>query len=304
MTMSTHKSRVWMWTLASVAAALTAILLPSQRAGATSPNTVHRASTPTKVVLIVFENHAYTSIVGNPQAPYFNALVHDGKLFRKYYAVAPGSNKDYLAMTSGRTTETKPASANIFERMKTDGGWTELDESMGAHCGGLTSRKVPGTTVPLYTTDHDPAFMYESDENCASDDVPLTSSAQLKSLPAFSVIIPNDCDDMHTFPTTKSCPSYFGAVHASSAIGIGDAWLAHVVPLLLAEHSTTVVITFDEGQSSAERVYALEVGAGIKAGTTSSTTYNHYGLLAGLYVHFGLGKAPNNAATATAVPIG
>jgi acid phosphatase len=293
-----------MWLIATLGLALVGIVLPAQRSGATSPIAVHRATTPTKVVLIVFENHDYTNIVGNSEAPYFNALIGKGKLFRKYYAVAPGSNKDYLAMTSGRTTETTPASANIFERMQTAGGWRELDESMGTHCGGRTSRKVPGTTVPLYTTDHDPAFMLESDENCASDDVALTSSTQLKALPAFSVIIPNDCDDMHTFPTTGSCPSYFGAVRASSAIAIGDTWLAHVVPLLLAEHSITVVITFDEGQTSAERVYALEVGAGIKAGTTSSTIYNHYGLLAGLYVHFGLGTAPNNAATAAAVPIG
>jgi hypothetical protein len=145
-----------MWTLASVAAALTAILLPSQRAGATSPNTVHRATTPTKVVLIVFENHAYTSIVGNPQAPYFNALVHDGKLFRKYYAVAPGSNKDYLAMTSGRTTETKPASANIFERMKTDGGWTELDESMcpARPCRSTRRIMIPPLCTSLMRTAH------------------------------------------------------------------------------------------------------------------------------------------------------
>jgi hypothetical protein len=293
-----------MWTLASLAVAVTAILLPGQKAGATSPRTVHRAPAPTKVVLIVFENHDYTSIVGNRQAPYFNALIHDGTLFRKYYAVTAGSNKDYLAMTSGRTTETSPAAKNIFEQIEAAGGWRELDESMGAHCGGRTSRKVPGTTVPLYTRNHDPAFMYKSTESCTSDDVSLTSSGQLKSLPAFSIIIPNDCDDMHTLPKTDSCPSYFGALHAASAIGIGDTWLAHVVPLLLADPSITVVITFDEGQSPDERVYALEVGAGVKAGTTNSTVYNHFGLLAGLYVHFGLGKAPNNAAAATAVPIG
>jgi hypothetical protein len=261
----------------------------------------------TKVVVIVMENKTYQKIVGNTaDAPYINSLVTAGELFTNYSAITSGSIHDYLAMTSGQTFKTTPASPNVFQAIDgTSLAWTEFGESKSGNCGAGSTGNVPGTTTPLFTRAHDPAFQYKSNESCATHDVALTTTSfNPATLPDFSFMVPNQCDDMHTLPTNGDpCPSFFGPVTGSNAIQMGDNWLQAVVPQLLAQPSVTVILTWDEGGRTVEHVVTLEVGAGVTAGSTDATAYNHYGLLAGLYSKFGLGVAPNNAATATPLPI-
>lgn len=176
---------------------------------------------------------------------------------------------------------------------------------MRGNCGKSTTQTVPGTSVKLYSAGHDPASMYAANETCEANNEPLTSDSQLSDLRDFTYIVPNMCDDMHTYSTTGTCPAYFGPVSGADPIQIGDAWLSHVVPLLLIDPSESVIVTFDEGdRSTGERVYAVELGSGVSPGTTDDTFYNYYGLLSGIYGALGLGTAPNNAASATPVPIG
>lgn len=257
------------------------------------------ASTP-KIAVIVLENKPYGAIVGEPSSPYLNSLLSQGKAFTDYDAVRPGSAHNYRAMVAGETIVTS-GGPNVFHALGS-GNWVSLQESMGGKCGKLTSAVVPGTSQPLYIHGHDPAFMYRASDSCRTNDLPLTSDAQLQSLPAFAFISPNTCDDMHTYPTTGTCPAYFGPVSATGPVRIGDAWLSHVVPLLLAAGETVFVVFDETGQSGTQHVYAVEVGAGVEAGTTEGAAYDHYGLLAGLYGAFGLGTPPNNAANATPVP--
>jgi hypothetical protein len=264
-----------------------------------------------RIVVIVLENKPYPAIVGSSEAPYINSLIAQGKLFTNYVAVKGGSKPNYLAMTSGLTTALSPPSPNVFQAIdSTDGaqGWRELEESMKINCGGGSKGKVPGTSVGLYTKGHDPAYQYRANDSCTQNDVPMTSSTfDPAALPTFTYIVPNQCDDMHTLPTNgQSCPAYFGSNTGSTAIGIGDGWLSHVVPQLLAQPDITVLITWDESGASTtppEHIVTLEVGAGITAGSTDGRSYNHYGLEAGLYSALGLGTAPNNGATATPLPI-
>ncbi|MDP9301540.1 MAG: alkaline phosphatase family protein, partial [Actinomycetota bacterium] len=212
---------------------------------------------------------------------------------------------DYRAMTAGLTDRVDPPSDNVFQSIdQTQLTWQSFQESMGGNCGVQTSQTVPGTNKALYSRGHDAAYLYRANETCDTNDVPLISDTQLGNLPDFSVIIPNLCDDMHTYPPTGACPAYFGDVSGSNTRLIGDAWLQHVVPTILTDPSVTVIVTFDEGTAkSAQHIYAVEVGAGVDAGATDSTLYDHYGLLAGIYEAFGLGTAPNNASTATPFPI-
>ena len=87
-------------------------------------------------------------------------------------------------------------------------------------------------------------------------------------------------------------------------VNMGDNWLAHVVPQLLAQPNVTVLITFDEGGlDQGEHIATLLVGAGVTPGSTDNTLYDHYSLEAGLYQYFGLGVAPGQGATATPLPI-
>jgi len=277
--------------IAAVAAVALALVVGLQ--GAAS------AATP-KIALIVLENKPYGAIVGEPSAPYMNSLLAQGMAFTDYHAVQRGSAHDYRAMVAGET-KVSSSGLNIFHALGS-ANWLSLQESMAGNCGKLSSAVVPGTNQLLYIHGHDPAYMYRASEACTTNDVPLSSDAQLLSLPAFAFISPNTCDDIHTYPTTGTCPAYFGPVSGATPIRIADAWLSHVVPILLGA-GETVFITFDEsGKNDTQRVYAVEVGPGVGAGTVDTTTYDHYGLLAGLYAVFGLGQAPHSAATATPVP--
>ena len=264
-----------------------------------------------KLVVIVEENEPYGNIVGNSQAPYLNQLIANWELFTNYAAVASGSTQNYLAMTSGLTSSLSPPSPNIFQAIDGTGGtltWKEFMESMPGNCAQGTSTSIPGTTVPLYTASHDPDYQYRASSTCSTNDVPMTTSSfNPASLPSLSYVVPNQCDDMHTLPGSgQACPAYFGSNTGTSLIGMGDNWLASVVPSLLAQPGVTVVITWDEGSlnsTPSEHVVALAVGAGVTPRSVDGTAYTHYSLEAGLYNYFGLGTAPNNGATATALPI-
>jgi acid phosphatase len=261
-----------------------------------------------KVVVIVMENEAYTSIVGSSHAPYINSLIAQGELFTNYTAVVSGSQHNYLAMTSGLTAKVSPPPNNIFQAIDATAGavtWKGFQESMTGTCGAGSAGKVPGKSTQLYGKPHDPATKY-GNASCTTNDISMTATNFMPAaLPDFSYIIPNYCDDMHTLPTGgQPCPAYFGSNPGTSVIGMGDAWLSAVVPQLLAQPNVTVILTWDEGKkSSGERIVTLEVGAGITPGSTDGTAYTHYGLLAGLFSVFGLGTPPNNAATATPLPI-
>ena len=264
-----------------------------------------------KLVVIVMENETYANILGSGQAPYLNRLITQGELFTNYAGVADGSNPNYLAMTSGLTSALSPPAANIFQAIDVPGGslaWKEFMESMPGNCAQGNSTNVPGTSVALYTADHDPDYQYRSATTCSTNDVPMTTATfNPASLPDLSYVVPNECDDMHTLPGNgQACPAYFGANPGSSLISMGDNWLATVVPPLLAQPNVTVLITWDEGSMSTtppEHLVAVEAGAGVVPGSTDATAYTHYGLEAGMYRYFGLGAAPGNGATATPLPI-
>jgi hypothetical protein len=265
-----------------------------------------------KLVVIVEENESYTSIVGNSQAPYLNQLIGQGLLFANYTAVADGSNPNYLAMTSGLTSFGSSPPKNVFQAIDGTGGaltWKEFMESAPGNCADGNSANIPGTSTPLYSADHDPAYSYRANTTCNANGVPMTSTTfNPANLPSLSYIVPNQCDDMHTLPGSgRACPAYYGSNAGSSLIRLGDSWLAKVVPQLLAQPGVTVLITWDEwsgGTTPTEHVATVEAGAGVTPGSTNGTAYTHYGLEAGLYRYFGLGTAPNNGAAATPLPFG
>jgi hypothetical protein len=265
-----------------------------------------------KVVVIVEENESFTNIVGNSQAPYLNQLIGQSLLFTNYRAVYDSSNQNYLAMTSGVTSFGGAPPNNVFQAIDGTHGavtWKEFMESAPGNCANGNSANVPGTSTPLYTADHDPAYYYRANTTCSANDVPLTSSTfNPANLPSLSYVVPNECNEMHTLPGSgQACPAYYGSNTGSSLINLGDHWLSHVVPLLLAQPDVTVLITWDEwsgGDTPTEHVATIEAGAGVTPGSTDGAAYTHYGLEAGLYRYFGLGTAPNNGATATPLPIG
>jgi len=283
------------------------VLVTAVMAFAWGPTAASAASG--KVVVIVMENTQYAKAVDSANAPYLNSLIAQGALFTNYYAVVSGSLPNYLAMTAGVTKKPSPLPRNVFQAIDATGGaltWIELEESMTGNCGAGSAGSVPGTSTPLYTTGHDPAYKWKKNESCATNDVPMNGTTfDPTALRDLTYIVPNECDDMHTLPTGgQSCPAFFGSVSGSNQVTMGDNWLSVIVPQLLSQPNVTVIITWDEGtKKTGEHIATFEVGAGVTPGTTDSTFYNHYNLEAGLYAAFGLGQAPNGGANVTPFPI-
>ena len=61
------------------------------------------AESPAHIWYIMMENHGYTELIGNPQAPYINSLARKYALATHYYGVTHPSEPNYLAAVSGGT---------------------------------------------------------------------------------------------------------------------------------------------------------------------------------------------------------
>jgi hypothetical protein len=173
---------------------------------------------------------------------------------------------NYIALTSGSThgiaddgdpSEHPLAVPSIFSQLGSH--WRTLAESMLSPCDHVTTN--------LYAARHNPAVYYTAiATTCQRNDVPLTLPLNLSA--AFTMIIPNICDDMH------SCP-----------VADGDAWLRRMVPLIVASpqyqsRSLVLFITFDENDLAASnRVPTLVIAPSTPRGERVKTRYTHFSLL-------------------------
>jgi phospholipase C len=230
---------------------------------------------------ILMENHDYSSIIGSSNAPYENQIANQCGLASNYHAISHPSLPNYIALTSGGTqgiTDDSGPSAHpldvnsiYHQAYPSAKGYAE---SMPANCNLSDSGE--------YAVRHAPWAYYingtvgNQRSECQANDVPLgtTASGALHNdvvngtLPKFSFVTPNLCNDMH-----------------DCSVATGDAWLANFVPFVLAGSDYTsghlaVVITFDEnGGSSGNQVYTAVISPFTAPGTVSSTNYTHYSLL-------------------------
>jgi hypothetical protein len=254
------------------------------------------ATSAPPVVLIVMENHEYSSIVGSSDASYINRrLIGHGKLFTSYDAVSHPSLPNYLAMTSGSTdgkqgtdsiTAGEISRNNLFHQLARAGiRWRVYEESLPSACDRAV---VAGSSPGLYALKHDPAMAYAdiADTRLCRRVVPF-SRLDPTRLRKFIFVTPNECSDMH-----------------SCSISTGDRWLRNHVPPLL-DHGATVIVTFDEGSTSAGgggHVLTVEAGADVRPGSRNRSSFDHYSLLAGLERYFGIGRL-RAASTASPLPI-
>ncbi|MDE3030797.1 MAG: acid phosphatase [Acidobacteriota bacterium] len=264
-----RKDRV---SLVAAFAALLALLSPlasSGATGATLPTTVRPCATTTSahythVVWILLENEGY-GVIGSSSAPYLNSLSDHCGLATNDFATNHPSLPNYIALTSGSAQgivdDNEPSShplrvPSIFSQLKAN--WRTYAESMPTACDRVTS----GT----YAARHNPAVYYTNLANCAGRDVALRSPLDLSA--AFTMIVPNVCNDMH------SCP-----------VATGDAWLKKYVTQILSSpqyhsRSLALFITFDEStQSSSNQIPTVVVAPSVPAGIRVATHFTHYSLL-------------------------
>ena len=195
--------------------------------------------------------------------------------------------------------------------------WKGYMEDMSTPCKhpalGAKDTDVVATATGAYATRHNPFVYFHSivdapicQTNVVGLDALATDLASVKTTPNLSFITPNLCNDGHD----ASCPN-----GAAGGLAASNTWLQQWVPKITGSSAFKkdglLVVTFDEAEavgSSADataccnaptfpnvtsassitpgpgggRVGAVLVSPFIKAGTTSATPYNHFGLLCSL----------------------
>ncbi len=243
------------------------------------------------------ENHSYSEVMGSRSAPYIDSLARRCGLATNYRAVAHPSLPNYIAATSGSTwgiaDDDPPPShrlavASIFQQARTAASY---EESMPSRCAQASSGN--------YAVKHNPeAYFTPVRARCRANDVPLgtaSSGALLTalatdSLPAFSFVTPNVCNDMH-----------------DCSIRTGDSWLRTWVPKITASRAyrtgrTVLFVTWDENDgSNGNHVATIVVSPYTTPGTTSGRRFSHYSLLRTTEELLGIRRYLGQAAHATSM---
>jgi phospholipase C len=253
------------------------------------------------VIWILMENKATQQVIGSGAAPYVNALAAACGRATNYSAVTHPSLPNYIALASGDpqgVTDDKPpafhplAADSIFSQVKAAGlSWRSYQESAPANCTLVTTG--------LYLPRHDPATYFTPiRSDCTNWDVPMGSTIagnflsdlNTNTLPSFSFVTPNACNDMH------DCP-----------VAVGDNWLRTWLPMIIASPgykagTTAIFVTWDEDDgNNGNQVPTLVISPSTTAGFQSATAYTHYSLLRTTEEMFGLTAFLGNAATATSM---
>ena len=136
---------------------------------------------PVRAVVVIMENHAYGQIIGNPAAPFINAIADRGALFTRSYGVAHPSEPNYLALFSGSTApDAVTDDVPVVTRSVTAPTSTAVGPAQGARASyaegmsGSCSAAAPRT---LRSTCRGPYMWGSADRTaCQHDDFPMGAS--------------------------------------------------------------------------------------------------------------------------------
>jgi phosphatidylinositol-3-phosphatase len=240
-------------------------------------------------MVIVEENETYDQVLGGGRAPFLKGLAAQYATLQAMYSGYPPrcpSLPAYLLMTSGSTHGVcddsgpwahKIDGPSIFSQAEDAGlQWRGYAESMPGPC---TAHNAAGGR---YLVRHAPVPYYTAlSAHCPSWDLPLGTPAAgalhddvaAGHLPAYALVTPDACDDMHG---AAGC--------GGDLVATGDQWLARWVPQILAGPDyqagrLVVVITWDEGSDRGNHIPTMVIGPATHAVRVTALV-THCGLLA------------------------
>jgi hypothetical protein len=245
-------------------------------------------------VVVVFENHAGSSVLGSGSAPYFDSLAAAGANFRNSFAVTHPSEPNYLDLFSGSdhgiTDDSCPHTINapnlgseLFGRGRSFAGYSEDLPSPGsAACSGPAAS---GPSDSGYARKHNPWVNFPNVPAAAN--LPMSSfPSDYARLPTVSFVVPNLCHDMH-----------------DCSVGTGDAWLRQSLGSYAAwaqSHDSLLIVTFDEDDGdTGNSIATVFYGGPVRPGRYTERI-DHFSVLRTLADMYGLGYA---GAAAAAHPI-
>lgn len=248
------------------------------------------------VVVVVEENHGYSSVINNAAMPYLNSLAKSYSLLTNYYANTHPSIGNYFEMTTGKIITNND---NYTGTVSSDNLVRELllsGKTWKSYAEGLPYTGYTGGNTGYYVKHHNP-FAYFTDVANSSVErqrlVPFTQFSKdlaAGTLPTVSFVVPNIVHDAH-----------------SGTLQAADAWLKqNVAPLLNNagfKQDGILIIVFDEAATSdtthgGGHVAAVVVGPHVKRGYRSTTFLQHQSTLKTIINAVGGNPDPGAALTA------
>lgn len=259
--------------------------------------TVVGAWPPDHVVVVIEENHGFSQIIGDPEAPYINSLADGGASLTTMFGITHPSQPNYLNFFSGSnqgvTTNSLPPGlpfstpnlgASLFQAGKTFGGYSDGLPGVGSDVESFAS----------YYRKHNPWANWQSptpglNQFPLAVNMPFTSfPADFTQLPTVSVVVPDQQHDMH-----------------DGTIAQADDWLASNLGAYAAwarMHNSLLIVTWDEDNSGEHnRIPTIFYGPMVRPGSVASTWSLHH-LLRTLQEMYG--AAPSGVAASASAMTG
>ena len=316
---------------------LTLITLLASRA-----NLTHAASGPGNrsnlknfqhVFVIMMENTSFTSLIGNPNAPFINSAAATYGLATNYYGVSHPSQPNYIAATSGSTNgvtsdnDTTLNVPNIVDQLEAQGkSWKAYMQSYSL----CTTKLDHACGNQLYERKHNPFISYNDVQTNPARMANIVDFSQFatdlanNAVPDFSWISPDQCNDMHGRGGPTSDPCNFANVQ--QLIATGDAFLKATVGEIMNSRAwngnSVIFITWDESDFTGTgstgfgdtsgccdanpgggHVVMLTISQSDHSARTSNVAYNHYSMLATIEGGLNLGCLANTCDTANVTPM-
>ena len=228
---------------------------------------------PDHIVIVVEENKAYSQIIGNPDAPYINALAKRGALFTNSYGITHPSQPNYLALFSG-TTRGIGSNACPLELKGENLAGSLIANGLTfiSYSESLPETGYEGCMYGSYMRKHNPAANWK--ELAAFNQSFTAFPADFAKLPTVSLVMPDQRNDMH-----------------DGSIVQGDAWLKQNIEQYAQwamTHNSLLIIMWDEDDGSqGNRVATIIVGEKVKLGQYKQRI-DHYSLLRMVEEMYGL----------------
>ncbi|MFE3192813.1 alkaline phosphatase family protein [Nocardia sp. NPDC059240] len=225
------------------------------------------------IVLVMFENHAYSQITSST-APYFTSLAGQGAKFTQSFAVTHPSQPNYLAMFSGSTQGiTDDSCPHTFSANNLGNQLFTAGKSFKSYSESMPSDGYTGCTSGKYARKHNAAPNF-SNVPASANVRYSTFPTDYTTLPTVSFVDPNLCNDMH-----------------DCSVGTGDSWLKSNMDACAQwakTHNSLLIVTFDEDNGgSSNHIYTAFVGAHTQVGSFANQI-GHYNVLSTLESAYGL----------------
>ena len=274
--------------------------------GAPNSSSPPSNSTP-RVAVVVLENMPYSSVIGNPSAPYLNQLASQDGLATNYFADTHPSIGNYFMMTAGQIITNDDAFGGTVSADNLAREIAASGKTWKVYAQSLPSAGYTGGDQYPYFRHHNPFSYFTDVLNSPAQAANMVPASQLSadiasgSLPAFAFIVPDAQHDAH------DCPVGMLVCADNDKLSTADSWVQqNVAPLLGSSgfRDGAVVVVFDESamsdtQNGGGHVTAIVAGPAVKAGAQEGTGLNHQALLRFVCDRLSLKTCPGAGASAS-----